>query len=67
VIACEVIKLAPVDAPIDLSDELGSFDLTAPEHIDEIVTEEGAYRSDGLGELVARTPFLHKGYALLRA
>jgi translation initiation factor 2B subunit (eIF-2B alpha/beta/delta family) len=67
VIACEVIKLAPVDAPIDLSDELGSFDLTAPEHIDEIVTEEGAYLSDGLGELVARTPFLHEGYALLRA
>ena len=65
VVACEVIKLAPVDAPADLSDELGSFDLTPAEHIDEIVTEEGAYRSDGLGELVARTPFLHAGYALL--
>lgn len=66
VVACEVIKLAPVDAPTDLSDELGSFDLTPPEHIDEFVTEEGTYPSDGLGELVARTPFLHAGYALLR-
>ena len=65
IVACEVIKLAPVDAPADLSDELGSFDLTPAAHIDEVVTEEGAYHSDGLGELVARTPFLHAGYALL--
>jgi translation initiation factor 2B subunit (eIF-2B alpha/beta/delta family) len=65
IVACEVIKLAPIDAPSEPVDELGIFDLTPAEHIDEIVTEEGSFPSDGLGELVARTPFLRQGYALL--
>jgi translation initiation factor 2B subunit (eIF-2B alpha/beta/delta family) len=64
VVACEVIKLAPIDAPDRIDDE--HFDITPPEHIDEIVTEEGAYQSDDVRSLVDRTPFLSEGYALLR-
>jgi len=64
VVACEVIKLAPIDAPERIEDEY--FDVTPSELIDEIVTEEGAYRSDDLRVLVDRTPFLREGYALLR-
>jgi translation initiation factor 2B subunit (eIF-2B alpha/beta/delta family) len=67
VVACEVIKLAPVDAPPRLNAELeGLLDLTPAEHVDEVVTEEGAFRSDGVQSLVDRTPFLSEGYALLR-
>jgi translation initiation factor eIF-2B subunit delta len=68
VVATEVIKLAPIeaaDAP-ELTDERELFDLTPPELLDEIVTEEGIYRSDELGPLVDRTPFLSEGYRLLR-
>lgn len=66
VVACEVIKLAPADAPARLDPELERLlDLTPAEHVDEIVTEEGAYTSDGVRSLVDRTPFLSKGYALL--
>jgi translation initiation factor eIF-2B subunit delta len=64
VVACEVIKLAPIDAPDRIDDE--HFDTTPPEHVDEIVTEEGAYASDDVRSLVDRTPFLSEGYALLR-
>ena len=64
VVACEVIKLAPVDAPASTADDL--FDITPPELIDEVVTEEGAYRSDDVRALIDRTPFLSEGYALLR-
>jgi translation initiation factor 2B subunit (eIF-2B alpha/beta/delta family) len=63
VVACEVIKLAPIDAPERIDDE--HFDVTPPEHVDEIVTEEGAYSSDDLRTLIDRTPFLSEGYALL--
>src|SRR5918994_2333245 len=63
VAACEVIKLAPHDAPDHIDDE--HFDVTPPELVDEIVTEEGAYPSDDIGSLVDRTPFLAEGYALL--
>ena len=63
VVACEVIKLAPIDAPARIDDE--HFDITPPEHIDEIVTEEGAYPSDDVRALIDRTPFLSEGYALL--
>jgi translation initiation factor 2B subunit (eIF-2B alpha/beta/delta family) len=68
VVACEVIKLAPIeaaDAP-QLADERGLFDLTPPELLDEIVTEEGAVRSNEVQSLVDRTPFLREGWALLR-
>lgn len=64
VVACEVIKLAPIDAPARLDDE--HFDVTPAEHVDEIVTEEGAFPSDDVGALIDRTPFLAEGYALLR-
>ena len=64
IVACEVIKLAPVDAPDGIDDE--HFDVTPPEHVDEIVTEEGAQSSDDVGALIDRTPFLSEGYALLR-
>ncbi|MBA3384974.1 MAG: hypothetical protein H0T20_10030, partial [Actinobacteria bacterium] len=65
VVACEVIKLAPIDAPGRIDDE--HFDVTAPEHIDEIVTEEGAYPSDDVRTLIDRTPFLSEGYSILRS
>src|SRR5918993_140811 len=65
VVACEVIKLAPVDAPRRIDDE--HFDLTQPEDVDEIVTEEGSYPSDDVRTLIDRTPFLSEGYALLAA
>jgi ribose 1,5-bisphosphate isomerase len=64
VVACEVIKLAPIEAPDQIDDE--HFDVTPPELVDEVVTEEGAYASDDVASLVNRTPFLHEGYAVLR-
>ena len=65
VVACEVIKLAPMDAD-DADLEHGLFDLTPPELIDRVVTEEGAYLAEEICALVDRTPFLQEGYALLR-
>jgi translation initiation factor 2B subunit (eIF-2B alpha/beta/delta family) len=65
VVACEVIKLAPIDAPARIDDE--HFDITPPEHVDEIVTEEGAYPSDDVRTLIDRTPFLREGYSILRS
>ena len=65
VVACEVIKLAPHDAPEHIEDE--HFDVTPAEHVDGVVTEEGAYSSDEIRVLVDRTPFLAEGYAILRA
>lgn len=65
VVACEVIKLAPIDAPERIDDE--HFDLTPPEHVDEIVTEEGSYASDDVRALIDRTPFLREGYGILRS
>jgi translation initiation factor 2B subunit (eIF-2B alpha/beta/delta family) len=64
VVACEVLKLAPVDAQESSGDE--HFDVTPPELVDEIVTEEGAYSSEDLRSLIDRTPFLSEGYARLR-
>jgi translation initiation factor 2B subunit (eIF-2B alpha/beta/delta family) len=63
VVACEVIKLAPIDAPDAIDDE--HFDITPPEWVDEVVTEEGAHSSEDVRSLVDRTPFLSEGYALL--
>jgi len=62
VVACEVIKLAPIEAPPAGE----SLDLTPKELIDQIVTEEGACPSEEIRALVDRTPFLREGYALLR-
>jgi ribose 1,5-bisphosphate isomerase len=64
VVACEVLKLAPVDAQESTGDE--HFDVTPAELVDEIVTEEGAYSAEDLRSLIDRTPFLSEGYARLR-
>ena len=65
VVACEVIKLAPIDAddaPALIAEE---FELTPPALVDCVVTEEGTVSPDEIGALVDRTPFLREGYALL--
>ncbi len=68
VVACEVLKLVPVDAADApaLEEEADIFDLTPPELIDEIVTEEGAASAHDVRALIDRTPFLSVGYELLR-
>ena len=66
VVACEVIKLAPIDpgdAPALTAEE---FELTPASLVDCVVTEEGTVSPDEIGALVDRTPFLREGYALLR-
>jgi len=68
IVACEIIKLAPIDAaaaPELSAAERALFELTPPHLITEIVTEEGSVSSDCVGSLVDRTPFLREGYALL--
>ena len=68
IVAAEVLKLAPSEsreAP-GLTEE-GMRDVTPPELITEIVTEEGGFRPDEVAALVDRTPFLREGYELLRA
>jgi translation initiation factor eIF-2B subunit delta/methylthioribose-1-phosphate isomerase len=62
IVACEVIKLTPVDAR-DPGEE--RFDLTEPKYIDRYVTEEGEYAPEDIGTLIDRTPFLRDGYQLL--
>jgi ribose 1,5-bisphosphate isomerase len=68
VVACEIVKLAPIDAAAapDLSpEERALFELTSPDLLSEIVTEEGSVTPDGVGALVDRTPYLRDGYSLL--
>jgi translation initiation factor 2B subunit (eIF-2B alpha/beta/delta family) len=68
VVACEIIKLAPIEAasaPEPSEAERALFELTPPELLKEIVTEEGVTATDCVGSLVDRTPFLREGYALL--
>jgi translation initiation factor 2B subunit (eIF-2B alpha/beta/delta family) len=68
VVACEIIKLAPIEAasaPEPNEAERALFELTSPELLNEIVTEEGPTPTDCVGALVDRTPFLREGYALL--
>lgn len=68
IVACEVIKLAPIEsttAPELAREERELFDLTPPELLHAVVTEEGTVRSDEVHALVDRTPFLRQGYALL--
>jgi translation initiation factor 2B subunit (eIF-2B alpha/beta/delta family) len=62
IVACEVIKVTPVDARDPGEDR---FDLTPPEHVDHYVTEEGDFAPDEIAALVDRTPFLRDGYRLL--
>lgn len=66
IVACEVIKVAPIEAR-DLPLTAEEFELTPPELIDSVVTEEGAYLPEEIRALVDRTPFLREGYALLRS
>jgi translation initiation factor 2B subunit (eIF-2B alpha/beta/delta family) len=68
VVACEIIKLAPIEAasaPEPNEAERALFELTPPELLSEIVTEEGPTPANCVGALVDRTPFLREGYALL--
>jgi translation initiation factor 2B subunit (eIF-2B alpha/beta/delta family) len=65
VVAAEVVKLAPMkaeDAPPLTEPE---FELTPPELIDFVMTEEGGYPPEEIAALVDRTPFLRAGYHLL--
>lgn len=67
-VACEIIKLAPIEAaaaPEPSEAERTLFELTPPELLTEIVTEEGPTSPDCVGTLIDRTPFLRDGYALL--
>jgi translation initiation factor 2B subunit (eIF-2B alpha/beta/delta family) len=62
IVACEVIKLAPVES---VEPEEERFELTPGELVDLYVTEEGAFAPDEVGSLIDRTPLLVEGYALL--
>ncbi|HSB38848.1 MAG TPA: hypothetical protein VLD13_07150 [Gaiellaceae bacterium] len=65
VVASEVVKLAPVesrDAPPLTEPE---FELTPPELLDCVVTEEGAFLPEEIRALIDRTPFLRDGYRVL--
>ena len=68
IVACEVIKLAPIESTEagELPREVRELvDLTPPELVHAVVTEEGSVGSDEVQALVDRTPFLREGYALL--
>src|SRR4051812_8644916 len=65
IVACEVIKLAPIDAGDAPALTAEEFELTPPALVDSVVTEEGTVSPDEIGALVDRTPFLREGYALL--
>lgn len=65
IFAGELLKLSPVPAPA-VGDEPELRDITPPELVDEIVTEEGPLRPDEVRSLIDRTPFLRDGYELLR-
>jgi ribose 1,5-bisphosphate isomerase len=67
IVACEIIKLAPIEASEARGLDAADLDLTPPELIDLVVTEEGAHPSEEIRALVDRTPFLREGYALLQS
>ena len=70
VVACELIKLAPVasDQATPLPPQVRRFfDVTPPGLVEAVVTEEGTYPTADVGMLVDHTPFLREGYALLRS
>ncbi len=66
VVAAELIKLAPFDAPAEPADPTRS-DLTPAALLTEIVTEDGAFPPEEIAALVDRTPFLREGYELIGA
>ncbi|MEX0674331.1 MAG: hypothetical protein WD981_02505 [Gaiellaceae bacterium] len=63
-VACEQLKLAPTRPPA-AEDEPELRDLTPPELIDVIATEEGLCNPEDVLPLIDRTPFLREGYRLL--
>ncbi len=65
VVACELLKLAPALAGVE--DEPDLRDITPPELVDRIVTEEGAVPPDEVRLLMDRTPFLRDGYRLVKS
>jgi translation initiation factor 2B subunit (eIF-2B alpha/beta/delta family) len=65
VVACELLKLAPVAPPND-EDEPELRDTTPAEVIDEIVTEEGSVMPEHVRSVIERTPFLRDGYRMLK-
>jgi ribose 1,5-bisphosphate isomerase len=68
-VAAEIVKLAPLEAseaPDPGPAERELFELTPPELITAIVTEEGEFTPPEIAHLVDRTPFLREGYALLQ-
>jgi len=68
IVACEIVKLAPIEAasaPEQSEAERELFELTSPDLLSEIATEEGCFAPDEVAALVDRTPFLRDGYALL--
>lgn len=67
IVACEVIKLAPIEASAAPGLNPAELDLTPPGLIDWVVTEEGAFPAEEIRALVDRTPFLKEGYALLQS
>lgn len=67
VVACEVVKLAPIDAADAPELTAAEFELTPAELIDCVVTEEGTVSPEEVRALVDRTPFLREGYRLLRS
>jgi translation initiation factor 2B subunit (eIF-2B alpha/beta/delta family) len=64
-VAGELLKLAPVPPP-SVEDEPELRDITPPELVDEIVTEEGVVTTQDVRTVIDRTPFLREGYELLR-
>jgi translation initiation factor 2B subunit (eIF-2B alpha/beta/delta family) len=69
IVAAEIFKLAPLqaaEAPEPSPAERELFELTPPELLALIVTEEGEHPPDQIAHLVDRTPFLREGYALLQ-
>jgi translation initiation factor 2B subunit (eIF-2B alpha/beta/delta family) len=64
VVAAELLKLAPFPAA-EAGELRADRDLTPPDLLEQVVTEEGAFPPEEIGALVDRTPFLREGYALL--
>jgi translation initiation factor 2B subunit (eIF-2B alpha/beta/delta family) len=62
VVACEVIKLSPVESAEPDEDR---FELVAADLIGQYVTEEGAFAPVEIETLIDRTPFLREGYELV--
>lgn len=63
-VAAELLKLAPTPPPI-AEEEPDLRDVTPPDLVAAIVTEEGPCPPEDVRTLIDRTPFLRDGYRLL--